>query len=1026
MQQSKTADRHLQRDRSRHRACFVVVAMLVAAMVGGCHSSQTSNEAGQQKPESISKSKDPGKDLHAAVQQGDWQRADQLVADALIASPEDPDVLTDAAITNGRLGRERQAADLLVQAVAASNFSPEGQRVQHAVQALVGQGRLYDAIELLSQVVNTHPKAHQYRRMLVGFLGEAQLTGEIPVHMEELIRARQFDLMLLMATTETSFRRFSSGTIDTLLKRNPSDLRPLLGRAQTLLESRDVASAESLLRRIIKKHPSFGPAHALLGQALVAQGKAEDLPDWFAAVPADASEFCGYWIAVGQWAMVRQENLQAARGFSEATRADPSNSFAWSKLADVIATLRQSDLGDLSQQINLAGIAEGIAKRREALLELRQRFATFADGNQQSQAKAVAVAEGLADLGRYWEAEAWLAVATTLTAELSTRLQEVRSQVVAKLSNTTPWLSRDGHPELSFDVAVFPAVKFRAEGIDETKAKDFGRLAKSPSMENQAERWGLRFYGEVGDGVEGPRVPIHQTLGCGGGVIDFDLDGKQDLCLAAAGGSIGEQDSQPAELFRNLGDSFAACGAMARVSDKGFSHGVCVGDYNDDGFADLLVLNLGRNRLFRNNGDGSFSDASDLLGDVGVTQWSSSGAIADLDEDGFNDFFIVNYCDATEPLDQPCYDSQGNEINCYPLRFRAAADECLKGQPDGTFQDVTKQWLTPSAYGRGLGIVVGHLDGTNQAAYVANDASVNHLYRKTNDTDAPISEVGISAGLAVDGQSLDQGSMGIASWDFDNDGDLDFYVTGFAGEYNILYEQKSPGLWADSSAMGQLVAPTLQSVAFGTEAVDLDNDGYEELLVTNGHIGDFGSRSPPYAQMFQVFRQHSANRWETLDNASLGEYFATPHVGRSMMTLDANRDGLTDCVITHATEPVALLINQTDRSNRQIGFQLVDTAGTRDAVGAIVRFDVPLDSGDGVATQRRTLHRLAGHGYLCSNQSQMVAGVGQTTEVENVVVTWPDGVQQQFGRLQSGAEYLIVRDHAAAVLHWHAAKATNR
>jgi hypothetical protein len=434
-------------------------------------------------------------------------------------------------------------------------------------------------------------------------------------------------------------------------------------------------------------------------------------------------------------------------------------------------------------------------------------------------------------------------------------------------------------------------------------------------LAEESKQRGLEFYGRIGRGVNGPKVPIHQTLGCGGGVIDFDNDGHHDLVFAAAGGSLRATDSDPGALFRNLGSSFINVSSQSSFGDRGFGHGIVIGDYNDDGFQDVVVLNLGRNRLFRNNGDGTFSDASDCLAEIGKGDWSTSGAIVDVDSDGYNDIVVVNYCDANQPLEEPCFDNNGREINCYPLRYGPERDRFLRGEPTGRFADVTDLWTSQPSAGRGLGIVAGRLDGQTQGVYIVNDASINHFYRWNNAsqsdpaTDALI-DTGVASGLAVDAHSLEQGSMGIASGDFDNDGDLDFYVTGFNREYNVYYDQTTPGFWSDRTAAQGMVTNTLAMVGFGSEAIDFDNDGLDELLVTNGHVGDFGASNSPYAQPMQLFRASPEGGFRLTDMNAWGEYFSLPHVGRALFTCDANQDGRTDVVVTHATEPVALLVNQ--------------------------------------------------------------------------------------------------------------------
>jgi hypothetical protein len=186
-----------------------------------------------------------------------------------------------------------------------------------------------------------------------------------------------------------------------------------------------------------------------------------------------------------------------------------------------------------------------------------------------------------------------------------------------------------------------------------------------------------------------------------------------------------------------------------------------------------------------------------------------------------------------------------------------------------------------------------------------------------------------------------------------------------------------------------------------------------ELIVTNGHISQFGADSPPYAQPLQVFRRSRAGKFSVVDISSWGEYFASPHVGRCLFTCDVNSDGRSDVVVTHATEPVALLVNRSDPSHHRIGIRLVDSHSTRDAVGAIVEFVL----GEGPASSRRRLYRIAGDGYMCSNHQELYAGTGSEERVRDVRITWPDGYQEALGDLAADAEYVFVRAEPPHMLH---------
>jgi hypothetical protein len=430
-----------------------------------------------------------------------------------------------------------------------------------------------------------------------------------------------------------------------------------------------------------------------------------------------------------------------------------------------------------------------------------------------------------------------------------------------------------------------------------------------------------------------------------------------------------------------------------------------VGDYNEDGFPDLFFGNLGKNRLLRNNGDGTFTDCSQLLDDE-AQEWTTCGAFVDVNEDGITDLITTNYCDTVPHLDKACPNPEGVLGPCHPLRFPANSDQFFSGTAEGRLVDVTSVWTPEVAPGRGLGILAGSLVEGELGILIVNDMSSNEFYSWNDSSREQLAESAAVRGVAVDARTFSQASMGIASGDLDGDGDLDIYVTGFGKEYNIYYEQVSPGFWKDESSKLGLIEPTLMVVGFGSEAIDFDDDGTDELIVTNGHIGEFDDDALSYEQPLQIFRRSGSGKFALLDDDAWGEYFSTPHVGRALWTLDANGDGRNDVMITHTYEPLRLLVNQSHDENDRIAFKLVGTQSSRDAVGAVVRFDA--------GGRRRTLWCLAGHGYMCTNEQILRAGLGKADRVENVTVTWQDGSTDRIGTLDSNAQYVIIQGEPTA------------
>ncbi|MEO1529452.1 MAG: ASPIC/UnbV domain-containing protein, partial [Planctomycetota bacterium] len=387
-----------------------------------------------------------------------------------------------------------------------------------------------------------------------------------------------------------------------------------------------------------------------------------------------------------------------------------------------------------------------------------------------------------------------------------------------------------------------------------------------------------------------------------------------------------------------------------------------------------------------------------LLPSEPYDEWSTSGAIADVDGDGLSDVFIVNYCSGLGPVIQSC------EATCSPMIFPAVADRVVKGTADGRLEEMSASWLNGSTAGRGLGLVVGNLDSAQgNEVFVANDMTSNHFYSASRETAGfALTESATLRGLAGDDRGLAQGSMGIATGDFDGDQDLDLYVTNFDGEYNTLHEQTSAEIWQDRTAALGLSRPTLPRVGFGTEAIDLDNSGASVLFVLNGHVDIFSRKGErvTYAQPAQVFHREPKQGFTSVDVDSLGDYFSKPHVGRSLWTIDANRDGRIDLVATHQTEPVALLMNETTSDSRSLRVELVGTESSRDAVGARVTVTDPTG-------RHASEFRVAGGGYQCSNESILHFGLGHAAEgALEITVDWPRGNRERFRH--SGKEMVIV------------------
>ncbi|MCA9137026.1 MAG: VCBS repeat-containing protein [Planctomycetales bacterium] len=977
------------------RFCMMVFVIL-SVFVGGCNHSKDQPSDARHTAEAES---DPRALMDAAIQSGNWQLADRYANAALIAQPDDPDLVTEVAKVNAFCDRKRDAAKLLIEAAKLADFQPAS-RVDFAVRALVDVGEVYAAIELLELSLERFPENNEQRRMLVGFLAEVQRNERLGPHLKKLIQNRAFDLQLLLATTDTATRRMSETTASRLMERCPEDHRVRLVDAYLYLYRHDAPGACTILEDILKHHPDFAPAHAMYGHALALAERWDELPAWFETAPPQCPDFADYWFALGDAAMQNGKLAEATRAFWEATRRDPNRVYAWDRLRLVMHQLLASDqrYHDAIGENELAVVTD----QSDALLAFGERFNEFAGGGQVSQTAAEKVARALFVLGRVWEAEAWSAAATTLTQDRSGQLAGLRQEIIRALRTNPEWVDAKSASQ-KLDLGFLPEPKLEA-GSNVAK-----RTAVIPSvsthdhlrMVESADQWGLAGVGQGNNPSNARLAALIRSTGVGGGAIDYDLDGLPDLLMMNSGGTMLKQDSASNELMRNLGQVFVDVSERAGVIDRGFGQGVAVGDFNEDGFSDLFFANLGTNRLLRNNGDGTFTDCTERLNDKEVA-WSTSAAFVDINSDSIADLVVSNYCKTVENLDKACPDDAGVLGPCHPLKFPAEYDQFFSASNDGQFSDVTAQWVPELSPGRGLGIVSGLLDNNQLGTFVANDMSKNFLYSRESGDAMVLIDSAAARGVAVDGTTRSQASMGIASSDFDLDGDLDFYVTGFAREYNVLYEQISPGMWTDSTAKLGLVDPTLSMVGFGTQAIDMDNDGIDEIIVTNGHIGDFNKPDvPPYELPLQVFRRGQDGRFAVIQDDDWGDYFRVGHVGRALWTTDVNRDGRNDVMISHVDEQVRLLINETKDQNNRVGFKLVATQCSRDAVGAVIRFKCN--------GQSRTMWLLSGDGYFCSNEKTLIAGLAEADVVTDVVVTWQDGSIDRLGSIAANQVYLITQ-----------------
>lgn len=994
----------------RSRSLCIWGCVLVAILfLSGCHVEDGSNLASSKTatPETMLAQ------LRQAVEIHDWEAANALSHSALLHYQDDPDVLELVARAAHGSGSLEIAADLMRDACFAESFA-NSERSKQAIASLLATGRVHDVIALLESAAVEQPDQYSLRQMLYQLCWVVEDRPRSLPHGRYLIRKRQFDLDLLLAMSATELREESSDSLIEMANRHPTDKRPLIAEARIQFDRRHFSQATNLLRESLQNHPDHSPAIALLSRTLVDSGRYGDFVELAKSAPKDTEDQPFFWLAKGDWCAVNQLHAQAARAYWEATLRDLDLRHAWLKLSASLKLLGSSKHGLGSAQI------AAIDCRVMLLSRFSQTRAEFVKSGKSSSTLAIELAKTLQDLGRLWEAEAWASIAMTLAGGSTTsEVSKARQSIVKSLRRTTPWQETAAHAELQIDLTTLALPKIASNVkrsiVKKRVSSTYTGRPVPISLEDQAETRSLTFFGSTGSQLHEPGILFYQTLGCGGGTIDFDLDGWSDLYLAAAGGTPPSRDSQSNSLCRNLNGNFQDVTLQSDSGDTGFGQGVAVGDVNEDGFADLMVMNYGLNSLLLNNGDGTFSNATESLGSTNLElEWSSSGAIADIDGDGLADLTILNYGSGLEPVTRQCLHPTTQIARaCSPLVFPGVADRFLLNTGssetgDVGFIDQTSQFGEPSVIGRGLGLIVGAFDADARIGiFVANDMNSNHFWSQPSDGETLLHETGIMRGLGSDDRTPAQGSMGIAAADLDGDGDLDLYVTNFQGEPNTYHEQISTQLYRDQTRSLKLAQPTIPLVGFGTEAIDFDNNGTLELAVLNGHIDDFpGDASGPYAQPMQIFQRQSTGEFASIADTIGGDYASQPHVGRALWTLDANRDGRIDLVATHQTEPVALLMNQTENAGNWISLKLAGKFCSRDAIGS--RIEVQCED------LTTTGFLVSGHGFLCSNEQVIHFGLAEHRQPCQLKVTWPDGSVDMFDDLDVNHNWLLVQGSPSA------------
>jgi enediyne biosynthesis protein E4 len=491
---------------------------------------------------------------------------------------------------------------------------------------------------------------------------------------------------------------------------------------------------------------------------------------------------------------------------------------------------------------------------------------------------------------------------------------------------------------------------------------------------------------------------LPETMGSGCAFLDYDADGWLDILLVNGADWPGHKRRRTTlRLYRNnRNGTFTDVTAAAGLAVEMYGMGIAVGDYDNDGFPDILVTAVGQNRLFRNTGKGRFVDVTAKAGLAGRSAFSTSAMWVDYDRDGWLDLFVCNYVQWTAQHDVFCSVDGKNKSYCTPEAYRGSTCWLFRNRGDGTFEDVTAKSgiFDTSSKSLGVALIDYERDGWPDMV-VANDTQPNKLYR--NRKDGTFEEIAVRAGLAFSEDGRARAGMGIDVADFLNAGASGVAISNFDNEMVGLYRADRDGRFSDIAMASGVGAASRQSLGFGCAFFDADLDGRLDLAVMNGHIDPTVRSSIGYAQPPHLFHNQGGGRFRDIA-AQAGTGFAAPKLARGLACGDFDNDGDVDLLVTTNGGPALLYRNDVSNGNRSFRLRLTGTKSNRDGIGSVVR----VQTADGA--QMQTVR--SGSSYLSQSELAVTFGLGVRDSAQRVVVEWPSGVTQEFKNVRYGRYHL--------------------
>ena len=1002
-----------------YRRCVFVLALLLVGHVGGCgkttqettleENGEPANSIGSSiRPNSGANQDEPSSDRLAdsgesdvrpdreskiqdadeLMEAGEWKEAEAILVGLAVVHQDDSRITFRLATVLANQGKLENAIEVL-------NSIPEddpdaglpalGQSADWCME--IGQ---YDMAEAkYRRIIQLIPEAVRAHRQLAYLLNRQGRRHEAAVHLRYLCsvgNTSQDELHALVCLTYAMYTP-PGATVDPDCR----SYEPIgnLALARWHFNEQRFSKATELLRDDVNQPDTKPALMAFFGRAAIEAQENDMFLWWLGKTDEKTKEFSDYWAAVGAYLLSERRFEEATRALCEAIKRDPTDMASVGRMKQCLDSLGQKELASQYHE-RWRAIRETVRVNNRIPDEPNRGVDLIAD-----------LATKLYNLDRKMEATLWKVMEGKYRGVNQQAFQQLNEQRKLLLQGDSGFPSVE-HTLLGMDIKKYKLPKFDDIEFDENpwKSTNADESVKPvvASFENHSPTIGLDHGFEVASVPQASGFAVYQVFGSAVAVLDFDQDGQPDIYLGQGGAEPPEFEGKlPNALYRNIDGKLSAVSDGDSLSITTYSTGVTAGDFNQDGFDDIVVSAIGDDLLLINKGDGTFRTEY-ITKDDSKLRVDTSTAIADVNGDGLPDIFQIAYMEDEKMATKPKRDENGEVLKALsPLDFDPGIDRLFLNDRSGGLVD--GNWDPEKSHGaNGLGLVITNFDKEpGLEIFIGNDLYANQYWRRNPDsgkwTDAATT---LGCGYGFTGYAT--ASMGVAVGDFDGNAEPDIHITNYQEEAVCLYLQKS-GAFQDRNIQFGLSEDSRAVLGFGSQSIDFDNDRLIDLVVTNGHVDDESGTGDSFHQPPQLFRNLNG-KFKMVDVDDASSYWSNGHLGRGLATLDFNRDGKMDFLVTHLGEPTATMINHTKSENHWIQFELVGTTSERDAIGTQIQITAE--------NQSTTEWLMAGNGYMCRNEPVLAFGLRDANVVENVTITWPSGEQQHFSNVSGNQRYLIV------------------